>query len=133
MGLDQAELGRRLGVGKSAVNHWKSGKALPQKKQWPEIEKLLGVSMDYLLTGKPDALMTRDAPNHLTLEQWMQRAILAEERLALVMEQLEDLQVRLNFKPATAAAKKPVSSRMSPAESGILGKVVETAPEKPKV
>lgn len=137
LGLQANELAARLGVEPSAVSNWVNGENMAKGKNLRNLAGQLQCSIEWLTgqeTGEPAALMTRDEPNHLTLEQWMHRAILAEERLALVLDQLEDLQVRLNFKPDGApGSKKPVSSRLSPVEAGILGKVVETAPEKPKV
>lgn len=135
LGLQANELAARLGVEPSAVSNWVNGENMAKGKNLRNLAGELQCSIEWLTgqeTGEPAALMTRDEPNTLSIEEWMRRAIVAEERLEMVLDQLEDLQARLKFRPA-ADLKKPVSSRMSPAEAGILGKVVETASEKAKV
>ena len=49
MDLTQADLGRRLGVTRSAVNAWEMGVAVPATKYLVALVELFNVSADYLL------------------------------------------------------------------------------------
>lgn len=48
-GLSQEQLSEKLGVSRSAVAKWESGKGLPDVDNLKNIAKLLNVSVDYLL------------------------------------------------------------------------------------
>lgn len=53
-GLSQAEVGRRLGVSKNAVNMWEAGANGPARKRLQDLADLLEIP--------PDLLLTDDAP-----------------------------------------------------------------------
>ena len=40
----QAELAKRLGVGRDAVSDWETGKSYPQRNRW-KLEDILGVDL----------------------------------------------------------------------------------------
>lgn len=46
--LTQAELGDKLGVGKTTVINWESGKSEPSMTQLRRISNLSGIPMDYI-------------------------------------------------------------------------------------
>ena len=50
--LTQLELAERLHVSDKTVSKWENGLGYPEITQFPEIAKLFGVSVDYLLTGE---------------------------------------------------------------------------------
>lgn len=49
--LTQEELGKKVGVNRSAVAMWEAGEALPRADKLPEIAKILGCSIDDLFTA----------------------------------------------------------------------------------
>lgn len=50
--MTQAELSCRLNVSYKTVSKWENGLGYPEITQFPEIAKIFGVSVDYLMTGK---------------------------------------------------------------------------------
>ena len=50
--MTQAELSRRLNVSDKTVSKWENGLGYPEITQFPEIAKIFGVSVDYLMTGE---------------------------------------------------------------------------------
>lgn len=53
-GWSQAELARRLQISASAVGMYEQGRREPAAELLVAMASLFGVSVDYLLTGKPD-------------------------------------------------------------------------------
>ena len=54
LGMTQAELGEKLNITDRAVSKWEQGEGDPNLSIIPDITKVLGVSLDYLLLGKED-------------------------------------------------------------------------------
>ena len=54
LGLTQAELGEKLNITDRAVSKWEQGEGDPNLSIIPDIAKILGVSLDYLLLGKEE-------------------------------------------------------------------------------
>lgn len=54
LGLTQAELGEKLNISDKAVSKWEQGEGDPSLSIVPDIAKVLGVSLDYLLLGKEE-------------------------------------------------------------------------------
>ena len=52
-GWNQAELARRLQISPSAVGMYEQGRREPSAQMLVALARTLGVSVDYLLTGKP--------------------------------------------------------------------------------
>jgi len=52
-GLSQAELARRLQISSSAMGMYEQGRREPSLQMVVSLAQTLGVSTDYLLTGKP--------------------------------------------------------------------------------
>ncbi|MCH5205914.1 MAG: helix-turn-helix transcriptional regulator [Oscillospiraceae bacterium] len=48
-GITQAELARRLGISRSAVNTWEMGLAIPQLKHVIEMSKIFNTTVDGML------------------------------------------------------------------------------------
>ena len=55
-GLSQAELARRLHISTSAVGMYEQGRREPPVDTLVALAQELGVSLDYLLSGRPDTV-----------------------------------------------------------------------------
>ena len=51
-GMSQAELAKRVGVERSAVAKWESGKSLPQAAHLVKLAEIFGCSVDEILGRK---------------------------------------------------------------------------------
>ena len=54
LGLTQAELGEKLNVTDRAVSKWEQNEGNPDMSIIADLADILGVSLDYLITGKED-------------------------------------------------------------------------------
>ena len=61
LGWNQAELAKRLHISTSAVGMYEQGRREPSLTGLVELSCVLGVSADYLLTGKPLVESDREA------------------------------------------------------------------------
>lgn len=61
LGWNQSELARRLHISTSAVGMYEQGRREPSLTGIVQLAKTLGVSADYLLTGKPLLQADQDA------------------------------------------------------------------------
>lgn len=50
-GITQAELGKNLGISRSAVNSWEAGISVPSTQYIVALSHLFSVSTDYILLG----------------------------------------------------------------------------------
>jgi transcriptional regulator with XRE-family HTH domain len=48
LGLDQLELGRRVGVGQQTVSRWETGAAVPKPDRLPMLAEVLGLDSGYV-------------------------------------------------------------------------------------
>ena len=51
-GLTQSELAEKLNVSNKAVSRWENGLGFPEVTQFPSLAAILGVTVDYLMTGE---------------------------------------------------------------------------------
>ena len=51
-GLSQFQLSKLLGVSRQAVSKWENGLSIPDMENLMSISDVLGVSLEYLTTGK---------------------------------------------------------------------------------
>lgn len=54
--LSQAELGRRIGVSRSAVCKWESGDRLPDLRYWAALVKEIGIPVSDIAPGLADVI-----------------------------------------------------------------------------
>jgi transcriptional regulator with XRE-family HTH domain len=54
-GYTQTLFGERLGISRHAIAQWEAFRAAPDRNRIPDLARLLGVSTDYLLTGRENA------------------------------------------------------------------------------
>lgn len=59
-GWNQTELGKRMGVRGSHISKLERGSVIPRADILPRLSEVLGVSADYLLTGRSFGEMQRD-------------------------------------------------------------------------
>ena len=90
-GLKQDELAEKLGVSPQAVSKWENDQTCPDISLLPQLAKLLGVSVDELLTGK-----TEDAsPVRMLPEE--ERKDIKDMMLRIVVTSTEGHLVRVNL------------------------------------
>lgn len=51
-GLTQSQLAEQLGVSDKTISKWENGLGFPEVTQFPQLAKLFGVSVDYIMTGE---------------------------------------------------------------------------------
>lgn len=51
-GLTQSKLAEMLNISDKAISRWESGMGYPEITQFPELSKIFGVTIDYLMTGE---------------------------------------------------------------------------------
>lgn len=56
-GFTQAELAEKLNVSNKAVSRWENGLGFPEVTQFPPLAALLGVTVDYLMSGERKGIM----------------------------------------------------------------------------
>lgn len=92
--LSQDDLADRLSITKSAISQWELGNKSPRFELWPEIRRVLGVSLDRLICGEPkQALAALHANETESIYQLSKGA--SEQRtrqLVTLFNQLGDLQ-----------------------------------------
>ena len=54
--LTPTQLAKRLGIGRTRVNNWQGGRNMPQNELLVSAAETLGVTTDYLLRGRLDAI-----------------------------------------------------------------------------
>lgn len=52
LGLTQSQLAKKLNVSDKAVSRWENGLGFPEVTQFPSLAQILGVTVDYLMTGE---------------------------------------------------------------------------------
>lgn len=83
-GISQYKFAKELGVSTSRVSQWKSRKSNPPTNLLYQISQLLGVSMEYLLTGEESNAKSQEDTKVLTLFHSMN-----DEGKEKALEQLE--------------------------------------------
>lgn len=105
-GLTDAAIAHATGITKSTFSDWKSGRSTPKREKLIKIADVLGVSLDYLLTGEQD-------------DGWYTN----KETAAIAQEVFEDPELRLLFDAAKDS--RPEDIRMA---AEMLKRFKETNP-----
>ena len=66
-GLSQAELAQRLHISTSAIGMYEQGRREPSVDTLIALSREFGVSLDYLLSGRPDTIRDVSALHHLVV------------------------------------------------------------------
>lgn len=123
-GLKQEELARQLGVTPQAVSKWENDQTCPDITLLPHLARILGVSVDELLSGKA----LEPAVKVLPAEQ---RKDLKDMVLRIVVDSAEGDKVRVNLPMGLVEAAMDMGMDMSQftgsdALKGIdLGKILD--------
>lgn len=75
-GLNQSELGRRLGLTAQAVQKWESGKSTPRNAKLQDIAAILGTSVSYLVGDEQDK-----APVLSDIDSWDETTPLSDDEV----------------------------------------------------
>lgn len=87
-GMSQEILAEKLGVSSQAVSKWENDISCPDISLLPDLAKLLGISVDQLLTGKNDEVQ---------MLQETQRKPLDQLTMRVYVESAEGDKVRVNL------------------------------------
>ena len=68
-GISQSKLAEELGISPSAIGMYEQGRREPSVQTLARISEILGVSMDFLVRGKPGNALEEAAMNDLLLQQ----------------------------------------------------------------
>lgn len=82
-GRNQKELATVFAVSEGTLINWKRGQ-LPKSEELLRIAQFFGVQMEWLLTGDADL-------RPKSLDGWQQRAIAAEEKVAMLKSGMQGL------------------------------------------
>lgn len=107
-GLKQDELAEKLGISPQAVSKWENDLTCPDISLLPELAKILGVSIDELLTGK------RENEQKTKILPPEERKSIDEMMLKVVIDSSEGDHVRINL--PVILAKIALDSGMNIAE-----------------
>lgn len=84
VGLNQSELGRRLGLSAQAVQKWESGKSTPRNAKLADIASILGTSVSYLVQGDGDSPVSHSASSALSdIDAWDETTPIGDDELAV--------------------------------------------------
>lgn len=75
-GLNQSELGRRLGLTAQAVQKWESGKSTPRNTKLQDIAAILGTTVSYLVGDEQDK-----APVLSDIDSWDETTPLSDDEV----------------------------------------------------
>ncbi len=87
LGLDQLELGRRVGVGQQTVSRWETGAAVPKPDRLPVLAQVLGLDSGYVhrLAGYLPPSSASPAAD-LVHELYARAAELSDDELLLMLD-----------------------------------------------
>ena len=132
--LTQENLAEKLGVSSQAVSKWENDQTCPDILLLPELSKLLGVSVDTLLTGEPSpTVQLIPEGNRKPLEQLVMHVIMNDAngdriRVNLPMVLVRTaLEIGLSLPQITGRGLENIDLKtvLQMAEMGLSGKLVE--------
>ena len=122
-GMTQEELANQLGVSSQAVSKWENDISCPDISLLPKLCRLLGITVDELLTGKNDEVKMMPAEQRKPLEQLTMR---------IKVDSAEGDKVRVNLPMSLVKVCMEMGVDMSGSVSGMenlknvdLSKVLE--------
>ena len=105
-GFKQEELAQALGVSSQAVSKWENDQSCPDISLLPNLAKLLGVSVDTLLTGEEEKPVA-------VLKPISQRKDLTDMTLRIVVDSADGERVRVNIPMALVQVAIDTGMNMS--------------------
>lgn len=134
-GMSQEKLAEKLGVSSQAVSKWENDASCPDISLLPQLAKLLGVTVDELLTGKSDQVQLLPESQRKPLEELTLRIrvnsadgdkVRVNLPMPLVKVGLEMGVVSVsNAEGMEALRSIDLNKVMELAEKGMIGKIVE--------
>lgn len=135
-GMSQENLAEKIGVSSQAVSKWENDQSCPDISLLPRLARLLGVTVDTLLTGESDQVkMLQDHQRKPLEEMTMRVKVLSADgdkvRVNLPMSLVKlALEMGVEIAPHYAAGmdalkKINLSKIVDLVERGALGKLVE--------
>ena len=104
-GLTQEELASHMGVSPQAVSKWENDQTCPDISALPKLAKLLGVSVDELLSGKEELPAVRVLPS-------AERKDPKDMMLRITVDSSEGDRVRVNLPIALVEASMEIGMGM---------------------
>ena len=83
-GLSQAELAKRLHISTSAVGMYEQGRREPSVDTLIALSKEFGVSLDYLLSGRPESVRDVSALHRMVEERCQHSAVDAASKEEII-------------------------------------------------
>lgn len=132
--MSQENLAEKLGVSAQAVSKWENGQSCPDISLLPQIAKLLGVSVDELLTGKTDEVKLLPESQRKPLEELTLRVkVLSADGdkvrvnlpMPLVKIGLELGMLEISGSNTDALKNLDLNKILALVEQGAIGKLVE--------
>lgn len=65
LGLNQREFAEKLGLSQSNISEWKKGRSSPTFKILKDMNKLFGISVDWLLTGEGEMFLDKESSSQV--------------------------------------------------------------------
>lgn len=135
-GMSQENLAEKMGVSSQAVSKWENDASCPDISSLPELAKILGVTVDELLTGKSDevklvSLGQRKPLEELTLRVKVESTDGDKVKINLPMPLVKiALEMGVEIVPNQTQGMDALKSIdlgkiMDLAERGVMGKLVE--------
>ena len=90
LGLTQDQLAEKLGVTAQAVSKWENDQTCPDIASLPKLARILGVSVDELLSGKEETQLAKVLPPE-------ERKDMKEMMLRLVVDSSDGDHVKINI------------------------------------
>ena len=110
-GLKQDELAEKLGISPQAVSKWETDQTCPDISLLPTLAKILGVSVDELLSGKQES-----APAVRMLPE-AERKDIGDMMLRVVMTSADGDSLRVNWAQIFELVKRGAIGNLVDAES----------------
>jgi transcriptional regulator with XRE-family HTH domain len=89
LGLDQLQLGQRVGVGQQTVSRWETGVAVPKPNRLPVLAEVLGLDPEYVhrMAGYLPVERTSPAAD-LVHDLYARAAELSDDELLLLLDRI---------------------------------------------
>ena len=137
MGMTQEDLANLLGVSSQAVSKWENDASCPDISLLPQLSKVLGITIDELLTGKSNEARMVSAEQRKPFDQLIMRIKINSTdgdkvRVNLPMSMVKVcMEIGVNLMPhmggeqGETLKKVDMSKLVQMVELGMIGKLVE--------
>ena len=95
-GLTQKDLGKLIGVGRTTISEYESGKIVPKQKSLIALAEYFHVSMDYL-TGVSDTPAATFNDNSNQYEVRLDETLLGAIKMITIKERSKDINMKIKY------------------------------------